>query len=107
MFTHDHFIEFLDRFSQERRAKIRETYIKSIEDHCHTCRAAINDQNTAPIITIMHDLKSLCLMIGAQEEGEKAAQIEADVCSGTPAYEDAAALLKELENILEIMKQCN
>lgn len=67
---------FLDNFDSGKQQKMLEVYIASFEQQDKICREAVANDRPQDAMQAVHDLKSLSHMIGAEQTGLHAAEIE-------------------------------
>ena len=83
-----------------------DVYITSLKNHIQICENAAATQNSSDLQASTHDLKSLCFMLKAQNEGELAESIEDALKSNSPetAFEKTPLLIEKINTLIEIME---
>jgi HPt (histidine-containing phosphotransfer) domain-containing protein len=96
---------FFNRFDDAKRERMMDVYVTSFENHIENCTKAIEEKDHAQLKAASHDLKSLCLILGAEETGSLAAGIGQSAASAEDsAFEDTAELLQQVEQIVTVIK---
>lgn len=105
MFANNNLNQFLNRFDENKRAKMRSVYIASFQNHRETCKEAVKTRDASALLSSVHDVKSLCFMLEANEEGALAETIEEALKSGdnNGAFNRMQTLFQNIDHILEVM----
>lgn len=106
MFTHDTLQQFLNQFDKNNHVQMLSVFIASFEKHYKTCDDAAKSQDVAALLSTVHDVKSLCYTLEANEAGALAEKMEDALKSGDcdGAFHDTPALLQKMGHILTVMK---
>lgn len=107
MFTHFILLQFLSRFDDNKHAAMLDVYLTSFENHRQICETALRGAHSRDLQGSVHDLKSLCLTLGAQNEGSLAASIEDHLKAGRDqqAFDAMPALFNGLDHVTQVLRQ--
>ncbi len=106
MFTQENFFKFLERFDEEMRGNMTETYILSFQEHLQECEEAKKEQNAQRLRYSAHDLKSISYTIEAQDLGALAEEIETNIIKKNEicAFDKVSGLRPLINQVIEIIK---
>lgn len=106
MFTKSNLQQFLSGFDENKRETLTGVYITSLQQHRQTCEQAAANEDANALQASVHDVKSLCYMLGAQDEGALAEAIETALKTGgaQDAYTDVLRLLAGIDHVLGVLK---